>query len=353
MKKNICMIGPNINLNGGIATVIKQYMNSDIRNKYNLIAVSSYGNRRIKEFIKGIYKYKKFLSEGKVDLVHIHTASRGSFYRKSLFIDITPKNIPIVLHIHGGGFIEFYDKSPFFIQTRIKKIMKRAFKIVVLSKNFKMDLINRFNLEKDKICIIYNGININEKHIDFHNKKLQILYMGKLNESKGIYDLLKIIPNIYSKYPKVKFIIAGNGEIDRVKHIVRVTNIEKCTHIVGWIDGKIKDKYLHESSILVMPSHFEAFGISIIEAMKCGLAIVANEVGGIPDIINHDVNGKLVQSGNLKQLEEALGEYIKNEKLTKKIGLMNSEMVKKFDITNSIRQIQEIYEELLTEESYL
>ena len=56
MKKNICMIGPNINLNGGIATVIKQYMNLDIRNKYNLIAVSSYGNRRIKEFIKGIYK---------------------------------------------------------------------------------------------------------------------------------------------------------------------------------------------------------------------------------------------------------------------------------------------------------
>ncbi|MCW6086836.1 glycosyltransferase family 4 protein [Clostridium sporogenes] len=347
MKKNICMIGPNINLNGGIATVIKQYMNLDIRNKYNLIAVSSYGNRRIKEFIKGIYKYKKFLSEGKVDLVHIHTASRGSFYRKSLFIDITPKNIPIVLHIHGGGFIEFYDKSSFFMKTRIKKIIERTSKIIVLSERFKMDFINRFDLEKDKICTIYNGLNVNKRSINLNNKKLQILYMGKLSESKGIYDLLKIIPNIYSRYPKVKFIIAGNGEIDRVKHIVRATNIEKCTQIVGWIDGKVKDKYLYESSILVMPSHFEAFGISIIEAMEYGLAIVANEVGGIPDIINHDVNGKLVQKGNLTQLQKALEKYIKDENLTKKIGLINSKMVKKFDINNNITQIQQIYEELI------
>ncbi|MCW6108713.1 glycosyltransferase family 4 protein, partial [Clostridium sporogenes] len=231
--------------------------------------------------------------------------------------------------------------------TRIKKIIERTSKIIVLSERFKMDFINRFDLEKDKICTIYNGINVNKRSINLNNKKLQILYMGKLSESKGIYDLLKIIPNIYSRYPKVKFIIAGNGEIDRVKHIVRATNIEKCTHIVGWIDGKVKDKYLYESSILVMPSHFEAFGISIIEAMEYGLAIVANEVGGIPDIINHDVNGKLVQKGNLTQLQKALEKYIKDENLTKKIGLINSKMVKKFDINNNITQIQQIYEELI------
>ncbi|EJO5346051.1 glycosyltransferase family 4 protein [Clostridium botulinum] len=349
MKKNICIIGPNVNLNGGIATVIKQYMNSDIISKYDLTVVSSYGNRRIKEFIKGIYKYKKLLRLGKVDLVHVHTASRGSFYRKSLFINITPKNIPIVLHIHGGGFIEFYDKSSFFMKRRIKNIVKRAAKIVVLSEKFKEDFINRFDLEKDKISIVYNGISINKKHVDLHNKKLQVLYMGKLNESKGIYDLLKIIPNIYSKYPKVKFVIAGNGEIDKVKEIVEITNIQNCTRVVGWIEEKVKDKYLGESSILVMPSHFEAFGISIIEAMEYGLAIVANEVGGIPDIINNDINGKLVEMGNLKQLQEALEKYIKDENLTKKTGLINTERVKKFDIKNSVSNIEHIYEELIIE----
>ncbi|MCM1990504.1 glycosyltransferase family 4 protein [Oceanirhabdus seepicola] len=343
MKKKICIIAPNINLKGGIATVIREYKQSHILKEFDLKYVSTYSNNRLIEFSKGLYHYMKMLVKKQIDLVHVHTASKGSFYRKSIFVNITPKNIPVILHIHGGGFIEFYDTAPIIIKKRVQKVIKRSDKIIVLSEKFKNELIDRFDIDNIKIVKVINGIKLNNEKIKLEDKKLQVIYLGKLTKNKGIYDLLQIIPKIHAKYPEVKFIIAGDGDIDKVKEIVISEEINNCTQVVGWIDGETKKKFLIESSILVMPSYFEAFGISIVEAMDYGMAVVATKVGGIPEIIQPNKNGLLFESGDLKEFSQALEKYISDNKARAKVQKNNLVAVEQYDINNVINQIKEIY----------
>lgn len=343
MKKAICMIGPDKNLKGGIATVINQYSKSDMNLKYDFKFISSYSYNKF-EFLKGIIEYLNLLVNHKIDLTHIHVASNGSFFRKSIFVFLTPKSIPIILHIHGGGFLDFYSTSNGLVKFIIRKVLNKSKHIIVISEKFKQCFFNQFKLNEKKITKIYNGINIIDKKINVKSKKNQVLYMGKLTQGKGIYDFIKSIPMIHEKSPETVFIIAGDGEIEEVKKIVTKNDMEKYVRVVGWISGKQKDRYLLESRILVMPSYFEAFGISIVEAMQYGLTIVATNVGGIPEIIQQNINGMLVNKGDINALSEALIYYINNDDIRIKTSEANINRCKDFDINIAFRKTEQIYQ---------
>lgn len=344
MKETICIIGPNKNLKGGIATVLNQYSKSYLKDKYDLKFISSYSESKV-EFLKGLIKYLKIRKSIKV--CHIHVASNGSFLRKSLFSFLTPKNVPILFHVHGGGFINFYNKSNRLLKSLIEKNFNRAFKVVVVSEYFKSNFIKIFNLEESKIIKIHNGIYIKEENIDLDLKKKQVLYLGKLTKSKGVYDLIKIISKVHKCDSNIKFIIAGNGEIENVKNEINKLSLNGCVDVVGWANDEKKKKLLEESSILVVPSHFESFGISIVEAMAKGLVIIANNVGGVPDIVLNKLNGKLIRNNNIDSFKDEIIFYAQNNQARNEVAKNNLKRYLKFDINNMIKQIDNLYEEIL------
>ena len=344
MKDTICIIGPNKNLKGGIATVLSQYSNSCLKDKYDIKFISSYSSSKI-QFFKGLIEYLKIRKT--IKACHIHVASNGSFLRKSLFSFFTPKNVPILFHVHGGGFIDFYNKSNRFLKSLIEKNLNRAFKVIVVSEYFKSNFIKMFKLEESKIIKIYNGIYIKEENIDLSLKKKQVLYLGKLTKSKGVYDLIKIISKVHKYDSEIRFVIAGNGEIQNVKNEINKLNLNNCVDIVGWIDGEKKIKLLKESSILVVPSHFESFGISIVEAMANGLVIVANDIGGIPDIVLDKFNGKLIKNNNIERFKEEIIFYAQTNDARNETAKNNLKRCLKFNINNMIKQIDNLYEEIL------
>lgn len=343
----VFQIGPDKNLKGGIATVIKQIDECDnLNNKYTISTISTTTNtNKLITYIKAIFKALNIKNKS---IVHFHIASNGSFVRKYILFKMLRKDIEKIAHIHGGDFINYYKNSGKLIKYSINDMMKNSCKIISVSQ-YMIDELNReFPEYKNKSLKIYNGIELNEIDIDYEQKENVIVYLGKITQYKGIYDLIKSAEycksTLENKGWKIK--IAGDGEIDLVNKIIRDNKIENIVEVIGWIEGENKVDMLKKSKVLIIPSHVESFGISAIEAMSFGNAIIATNVGALPEIIQNNVNGIIVEKGNYIEIGENIKKMIHDSEITKYMCYENVKYSKLFSKESMIKQIINLYDNL-------
>lgn len=144
--------------------------------------------------------------------------------------------------------------------------------------------------------------------------------IGRLGQRKGTYDLIDAIDIARKSVPNIKCYLAGDGDIEKVKDLVKTRKLEKNIEVVGWADFDKKLELLSSVSTVVLPSYNEGLPMSILEGMACGKAIVSTTVGAIPEVINKE-NGILVEAGDVKALSEALVECSQDIEIIKKMSI--------------------------------
>lgn len=352
-KKFILMIGPKINMKGGISSVCSTLINSNIVNYINLKYISSYvdGSALMKfnAFFFGFIRALIVLIKDNIDIVHIHTASRASFRRKACFYFLAKiRRKKVIIHVHGAEFMLYYSNASNIEKRIIRHVLNCADKVIALSKTWKEQL--QEISPRAQIEIVYNPVNI--YLFDYSNNRKQekfvnILFMGRLGKRKGVYDLIEIIPDIVKRYENVRFLICGDGEVEKVRSIIRKNGLEKFVEVPGWVSGEEKLEYYKKSSIYILPSYNEGLPISVLEAMSSSLPIVSTEVGGIPEAIEDGSNGYLIQPGDNKAFKKAIMELINSKELRQKFGENSLKRAKeKFDITVFINKLISIYNQL-------
>lgn len=344
--KRVFQIGPDKNLKGGIATVIRQINESNsLNDKYNIRIIPTISTNKIITYIKAVIEVLNIEDK---DIVHFHVASNGSFLRKYILFKILRKNTKKVIHIHGGNFINYYKNSGNLIKYFINDMIKNSNKIISVSEYMIKELKSEFTEYKDKFLKIYNGIELNEICINYEEKNNTIVYLGKLVEYKGIYDLISAID--YSKdilnNEGWNVIIAGNGEIDSVNKLIREKKIDNIVKVIGWIDGADKADMLRKSKIIIIPSHIESFGISAVEAMSFGNSVIATNVGSLPEIIIDNKNGFLVEKGNYIEIGEKIKKFIYDDMIGKDMCYKNIRYSKQFSKEVMIDKIVNVYDNL-------
>lgn len=138
IKKSVVLqIGLSLKDKGGMATVMEQIVSSKLKEKYNIIHIPTYiVGDKYKLFIRAIFKFIFYKIKYNVELVHIHTASNGSFFRKSIFVRLCKiTKTKIILHAHGAGFKEFYNNTS--KKSYIKLALNKVDKLIVLSESWK------------------------------------------------------------------------------------------------------------------------------------------------------------------------------------------------------------------------
>ncbi len=352
MSKKILMLGPDpIKTTGGMSSVVKSYYESDLAKNNSLKYISTYEDgQKYKIFIQGLRKYLKALILEKVDVVHIHSASRGSFYRKSLIVLIGRLFFKkIVFHLHGAEFNEFYHQESAKIQKAwIRFSLKACQVIIVLSSQWKKDL-SLIVGEKSNIVVIPNGVILPViRNLDKDKKYISILTMGRLGKRKGIYDLLEAAKDIVKIYPHVRFTLAGDGEIQKVKEIIRKNKLEAYFDVPGWVlDGR---SYFRKADIYLLPSYNEGLPISVLEAASYGIPVISTPVGGISDVIKDGISGYLVEPGDIGQINNRIKNLISDDDLRLKMGRESRNVVKEqFNLIHIIDQIDVLYSNLLEE----
>lgn len=343
---NILMVGPSRNANGGMTTVVNNYFDSSLVDKVNLkyIATTKDGNIFIRVAYNFIAYIKVFfyLLIKKVDIVHIHMASRGSFYRKSLIVKFSKfLEKKTIIHLHGASFAKFYeDESNDSQKKYICNIFSIADQIIVLSVEWKNKILSWFDCN---IEVLENGVFVPTKNY-YSNSSKNIVLLGRLNERKGTYDLLSIVNEVVEKFNDVKFILAGDGDLNRLNNKINQLGINKYVEVLGWINKEKREEILKDALIYVLPSYNEGMPMSVIEAISYGIPSISTWVGGIPQLIDNNESGFLIQPGDTEDLKDKIVTLLDNAPLRESMSKKGYQKIdKRFNLENQINQLVNIY----------
>lgn len=295
---------------GGMAEVIRGIRKSRYLNKeFEIDSFPSYidGKSAVRLFYS-VYGYLRFLRRQKqYDLFHIHTAEKGSTFRKNLYLrKIKKEGKRAVVHIHGAEYLSFYDG----LNCRRKKIVDNFFRqadlVLALSEQWKRELEKRLSIADCQV--LNNGVDtelFRTAACDVSERRNFFLMLGRLGARKGVYDLIDAVEIALKKNPGIKVCIAGDGEVEKVRTLVAQKGLEQHIYVPGWIDESAKLKYLKSTATLILPSYHEGLPVAVLEGMAAGKAIISTTVGAIPEVVGTE-NGILVSPGDTAALAEAL-----------------------------------------------
>ena len=349
----ILIVGPSdTKSHGGMATVIEDIRNSEVLNsKFDIDIFASYidGNLLVR-MCYSIYAFLKFLSVyKKYDLFHIHTASFGSTFRKYCYLKVIKRaGKKAIVHIHGAKYLIFYESLNHKQKRFVMDYLNHADLVLALSKDWKDKFDTVFHLKNCKV--LENGIDAKQYAAAIENdpgSSHSFAVMGRLGERKGTYDLLNACEQVVKIIPDFKCYLAGDGEIEKVKKIIKQKGLERNIEVVGWIHFEEKLRLLKKISTVVLPSYNEGLPMSILEGMAAGKAIISTNVGAIPEVISQK-NGILVEPGDIHTLSKTLIRCCQDTKMVRQMSIENIQKINnEFSLKNMHIKLAKYYEECL------
>jgi glycosyltransferase involved in cell wall biosynthesis len=338
-----------MNAKGGIGAVLdlysKQFKSFEVLYTYPEGKVAS----RLQFYLKALSRLiQKLSSDASVDIVHIHSASNGSFYRKSIVLLIAKLyRKKTVMHIHGGGFKEFYNSS-LLKSTLIKTILNSADQVICLSDVWYDFFSNQLKLKN--AVVLPNPIaipNILPKEIE--SKQIELIYFGAVVAKKGIFDLVNYLAtNQHFIEGKIVLHVCGEGELEELRSIVSLHKLEEKIFIHGWTSGTSKFDLFHRADIFILPSHAEGLPMSVLEAMSFGKPIIATKVGGIPSLVHPQYNGWLYEPSSIQELTVVFNDLFSNLEQLNEFGRHSRQLSLAYDIHTVSNKLQTIYTNLLS-----
>lgn len=356
--KKVCMIVQDRMVKGGIAAVISGYYGSEIEEKYDVTYVESYKDGgKLTKLMKGICGYLAFainLVVNRPDLVHIHSSFGASFYRMLPFVYMAHiAGIPIINHIHGADFDEFYVNANEKKKQLIKKTYAKCDALIALSAEWKEKLSQLVDAEK--VFIIENYSILQENAFEQRKKKEQtnnILFLGELGKRKGCYDIPYVVKQVVEKVPMAMFYLCGEGTDEDEKNIKQLcTELGIADHVVfpGWVRDQKKDAMIRNADVFFLPSYNEGMPMSILDAMGYGLPIVSTNVGGIPKIVRNGENGYCCEPGDIDNFAKKLVEILTEEKKRCELSQNSFTIVKdRYSLEYHLKQLISLYENVLS-----
>jgi len=352
---NVLYIGPDHrNHRGGIGAVLDVYSKHITPFKFIPTYVTESFFKQLVTYIAAVFKLIWVcITDRQIKILHIHHASRGSFLRKSLLVLIGKIfGKKVILHIHGGGFHNFYNRAK-LMKPVIRWTLENSDAVICLSEMWKKYYSSTFKLKR---LVIIN--NVVESPLTSHVSplthetigSLKLLFLGHVTEKKGVFDLLKVLAEGRDQFKhKVKVTIGGIGEVERLEKIISDNQFNGDVSFAGWVNGNRKAELLNNCDVYVLPSYFEALPISILEAMSYGKPVISTNVGGVPEIVKPGFNGWLFQPGDHEALNKILREAMENKALLKQYGNNSLSISKNYTPESVFQSLNNLYKEILNQ----
>ncbi len=323
-------------------------MGSEIRKDLESYRVKTLSIEKIahKQKLNTILKLVHILHSNRIHILHTNCPSPDFYGKVAGFLASTPY---IFTTIHNTeGYNPLKEKFLSLLTT----------KYIAISESVKAYAVNKLKIPLDRIEVIYNGVDLE----DFFNVSVErnsklkelmnrgsckvITSVGRVSKQKGYIYLVEAAKVVLQKFPDTYFYIAGstNLDVDLVKKLnekLKDYGIE--SHFV--FGGVRKDipEVLAVSDVFVLPSLWEGFPTVLIEAMASGTPVVTTDVGSNKEIIIDGKNGFIVPPKDANALAERIISLLSNQKLSKRMGELGRETVKKFSISNTKDKYEELY----------
>ncbi|MFH1283213.1 MAG: glycosyltransferase [bacterium] len=309
------------------------------------LGISVYDFSGIKGFFRLIYFIRSFVP----DLLHTH------LYRANIFGRILSKfsknNIVV---FSSQQSMEFYKNK---ILTFVDAFSLKFTDCVIANSKFVKDLVvSREGFESDRVFVVHNGIdfkyyqNTDDIRSEFKFEKDDIVlgYIGRIHKDKGIIYLPDIIKISLEKNQRIKYLIVGRGPLEKyLKSKIAKYKCDKQVVFAGWRYDL--PRVFNAIDLCIMPSLEESFPQVCLESLAAGRPIIANDVGGIKEVVKDKENGYLIKLGDINSFVDRIIElsYSQGKRLI--LGENGRKLAESFSIESMLQAIENIYGKYLVD----
>ncbi len=332
----------NLNYTVTVFTRFREKFKTDEKNisfNINFIYGKNWKKFRTLYCYKAIKEYIETKSKPDYIIATTWNVARGLFSISKKY------NVPIIIVVHG---LEVTRKMNNIKKHILKVTLQKSFFIISVSNYVAQFLINNFGLDKHKVKVFPNGVDIDRfypnqdtnkisKILNIQNSKI-ILTLARVIKRKGHDKVIKALPAVIKKIPNLKYIICGpydKNYYDELKKIINKLNLNDYVIFTNYVPIEDISLYYNLADIYIMPSRYlktkgdiEGFGITYLEANACEKPVIGGYSGGIDDAIVDGETGFLVNPNSIKEIEEKLILLLTDEVLAKKIGKKGRERIK-------------------------
>lgn len=206
---------------------------------------------------------------------------------------------------------------------RQRQFVLHSDKVIAVSTSVKNALVEETFVSEDGVEVIYNGIDsatvtYQPKKVESSNK-VRFLYLGLVHKSKGLGDLVKAIKDL----DKASLTVIGDGPyLEELENFIVKNNLEDRVDLKGKISHDEVLKMITNFDVFVLPSRrVEGFPMTLVEAMFAGLPIIGSNMGGIPEAIDENETGFIIESGNIQQLKVKMNYLVENVEERSKMSI--------------------------------
>ena len=292
-----------------------------------------------------IYKYAVVASviadENEFDIIHAHDWL--AYPAGIAAMGVSGK--PLVIHVHATDF----DRSGGNVNPDVFRIEKNgmdaASKIITVSNLTRDIVINKYQIDPDKVETVYNAVEpvrvtedvVVEKGFD----EKVVTFLGRITLQKGPEYFIEAAHKVLKVMPNIRFVMAGSGDMmERMMRRAARLKITDRFHFTGFLKGKDVFTMLTLSDVYIMPSVSEPFGISPLEAMQSNVPVIISKQSGVSEILTHAVK---TDFWDIDAMADAIYGILNYPALAQMFIKNGKEEVVRLKWDNSARHVRDIY----------
>lgn len=298
--------------------------------------------------------YPGLLLKYKLDLIHFPHFNAPIFYRRRFILtihDLIITRFPESRRQATTLPAPLFYLKLFFYHRVLKSAIKRAKKIIAVSKATKKDIIELFRIDEKKIEVVYEGVDLIESNIGRLIHDPYILYVGAAYPHKNLERLIiafdKVIKNSTAPISKkLKLVLVGKDDYfyQRLKDLVKKLELIDQVVFTGQVSDQELVSYYQQALFLVFPSLAEGFGLPALEAINYGLPVAASSVYSLPEVLGEA--GYYFNPRQINEIESAIETMATDDKLRNELKVKGKEQIKRYSWSKMARQILAIYQSL-------
>jgi glycosyltransferase involved in cell wall biosynthesis len=338
------------------------YFNSEPRDFWKIPRQNNFSFKTVlppQKIFWTFFSLPKFIRKNPVDLLHVQ-------YIVPLFL--LPPKTKIITTIHDISF-EFFPRfikksDLFFLKTLIPKSLKKAAHIITVSETSKKDIVEKYQIDPQKITVIYNGVDpiffqrknpeILEKiRRKFNLPKKFILYLGTFQPRKNLPALIKAFHHLKKNYhfPDLKLVLVGNKKAHnldpKIEKTIQALDLKKEIYFPGFIKEEYKPAIFQLASLFSFPSLYEGFGLPVLEAMASQTPVIASDKSALPEIIKD--SGLIINPADTLEFSQSLFKLLTNSNFRKEKIEKGVQRAKFFTWEKCARETLALYQKIYLE----
>jgi glycosyltransferase involved in cell wall biosynthesis len=252
------------------------------------------------------------------DIVHAHSSKAGIVGRIAAHI----RGIPAIFTAHGWAFTDGVSRFRRAISLPLERWVARYARKIICVSEYDRQLALKYNVgRREQIVTIHNGIP--DVHIDHvpvlsHDQVVKCAMVARFAAPKDYVTLVQALSKVSLQLPITSYLVGQGEEIGTIQKLARELHIEKNTHFLG-ARSNIPE-ILAQVDVFLLITNYEGFPLSILEAMRAGLPVIATDVGGVSEAVVDGVTGYLVPRGDSQAIQERIERLARNPQLRRNMG---------------------------------